>query len=129
MTLMKNFQFLVQGSTQEPYQTKFNFDGKNLTAFCTCAAGANGQFCKHRTEILHGNSTSIVSNNKNEISELLTLAKETPLYFKMLQLDSELIQLEQLKKKVEQSKKEFAKIMTNQQSNKDKSTKHIQSFD
>ena len=108
---MITYKFLIQGSTYEPYETIFYFDGKNLNATCTCAAGNNGQYCKHRTELLKGEITKIVSTNKSEINNLLQAFKNSPLDLKLQQLKSEEQQLEQLKKKVDATKKEVAKIM------------------
>ena len=48
-----NLQFLVQGSSAEPYET-FVQAGKELSASCTCQAGQNGSHCKHRLNILEG---------------------------------------------------------------------------
>ena len=41
----------------------FNKDGSNLSAYCTCPAGENGQYCKHRFAILSGNTEAVVSKN------------------------------------------------------------------
>lgn len=106
---MTVYRFLIQGSTTEPYETTFYFDGKNLNASCSCAAGNNGQYCKHRTELLKGEIAKIVSKNKSEITNLLQAFKNSPLDLKLQQLKSEEQQLELLKKKVDATKKEVAK--------------------
>jgi len=64
---MDVIKFLVQGSASEPYHVTFTKTKTNLNAFCTCPAGDNGQYCKHRFGILSGSTTSIVSNNQNEV--------------------------------------------------------------
>lgn len=60
---MKRFECLVQGSAVEPYKVVFERNGSNLNAFCTCPAGSNGQYCKHRFRILSGNPEGIVSGD------------------------------------------------------------------
>ncbi len=66
--MMDRIEFLVQGSASEPYKVTFQHTGTNLTAYCTCPAGENGQYCKHRFRILNGETTGIVSKNVREVS-------------------------------------------------------------
>ena len=61
---MKEFIFFVQGSAKEPYKVTFRKNDNNLSAFCTCPAGDNGQYCKHRFNILGGITDDIVSGNE-----------------------------------------------------------------
>jgi hypothetical protein len=65
--------FLVQGSEVEPYRVRFvtNGDG-HLTAYCTCAAGQQGQFCKHRLAILQGDPSAVVSDNTGDVHTVHT---------------------------------------------------------
>ncbi len=60
---MNIIKFLVQGSASEPYKVTFQKKDNNLSAFCTCPAGDNGQYCKHRFSILGGFNDGIVSGN------------------------------------------------------------------
>lgn len=57
------FDFFVQGSEPDPYRVTFEKFGNNLNAYCTCAAGANGQSCKHRLRILSGNHEGLVGGS------------------------------------------------------------------
>lgn len=57
---MDRMEFLVQGSQAEPYRVILEKRGENLNAYCTCAAGAKGQYCKHRFRILSGNSQDLI---------------------------------------------------------------------
>jgi uncharacterized Zn finger protein len=111
---METIKFLVQGSSNEPYEVTFYFDGQNMNALCTCQAGQNGQLCKHRLEILDGNNSKIVSPNKADSKKIVTLFKGTPLESKLRQLNEVEKELEFLKKKVELTKKELVKIMRGQ---------------
>ena len=54
MEISERMQFLVQGSSAEPYEVTFVQAGKELSASCTCQAGQNGLHCKHRLNILEG---------------------------------------------------------------------------
>ncbi len=64
------FEFLVKGSEPVPYIVKFSKIGGKLKATCSCRAGIMGQLCKHRLSILAGDSTSIVSDNRNDVSNI-----------------------------------------------------------
>ncbi len=64
---METREFKVQGSAPEPYKVTFKKDGSNLNASCTCKAGENGKYCKHRFNILKGTSEGIVSPNAADV--------------------------------------------------------------
>jgi len=68
---MQQIQFLVQGSAEEPYRVTFTIEGANLNAFCTCPAGENGQYCKHRFNLLAGDSRSVVGGGEDQVPMLL----------------------------------------------------------
>jgi hypothetical protein len=57
---MERMDFMVQGGEIEPYRVTLEKSGSNLNAYCTCAAGSNGQYCKHRFRILSGNPEGLV---------------------------------------------------------------------
>lgn len=62
-----SIEFLVQGSEIDPYRVSFHKSGNNLSAYCTCAAGSNGQYCKHRFNILDGIIDGVVSGNETDV--------------------------------------------------------------
>jgi hypothetical protein len=64
---MEKLQFSIQGSAKEPYRVTFQKNGLNLSAYCTCPAGDNGQYCKHRLNILGGITEGIVSGNETDV--------------------------------------------------------------
>lgn len=65
---MERLEFQVQGSAEVPYTVVFERrSSNNLAAFCDCAAGSNGQYCKHRFSILDGQTDSIVSDNAADV--------------------------------------------------------------
>ena len=60
---MQELTFLVKGSSKDPYEVIFIKDGDSLTAICNCPAGTFSNVCKHRVNILDGDSSSISSDN------------------------------------------------------------------
>lgn len=65
---MDEISFEVQGSAPEPYLVTFvRRSPTNLSAYCSCPAGENGQYCKHRFAILDGAENSLVSSNASDI--------------------------------------------------------------
>lgn len=74
---MKEAAFLVQGSAQEPYEVHFRVDGRNFTGICSCPAGVNGQYCKHRFGIMSGLTKGVVSENFGDVAKVASWVKET----------------------------------------------------
>jgi uncharacterized Zn finger protein len=65
---METLLFSFQGTAAEPYEVTFVRDGIKLSAYCTCPAGNNGQYCKHRFSILAGQAAGVVSSNSTQVS-------------------------------------------------------------
>lgn len=74
---MKELVFLVQGSATRPYKVTFIKNGNNLSAYCNCPAGDNGQYCKHRFNILGGYTTGIVSGNESDVQIAISWLPDT----------------------------------------------------
>jgi hypothetical protein len=55
--------FLIQGSRAKPYIVYFWRAGKNLTSSCTCPAGRFKSVCKHRLNLLTGDTTAIIGES------------------------------------------------------------------
>ena len=70
--MMETITFMVQGSAAEPYRVTFKKNDSNLSAYCTCPAGENGMYCKHRFRILSGETKGIVSGNENAVASAVT---------------------------------------------------------
>jgi uncharacterized Zn finger protein len=65
---MQEISFEVQGSASAPYGVVFvKRTDTNLSAYCSCPAGENGQYCKHRFNIFDGVTKGIVSNNIDDV--------------------------------------------------------------
>ncbi len=75
----KEIVFLVQGSNPEPYKVRFIKNDHMFAAFCTCPAGMNGMYCKHRIDILAGSSDAIISDNLIEIATIKQWLIGTPI--------------------------------------------------
>jgi hypothetical protein len=69
---MEQLSFLVQGSSDTPYQVTFHRQGGSISAKCSCPAGLNRQLCKHRMSILSGSNQSVVSGNPQDISTVVS---------------------------------------------------------
>jgi uncharacterized Zn finger protein len=74
---MDSFNFLVRGSTPEPYRVAFRREGRNLSAHCTCPAGESGKYCEHRIDILRGSLDGIVSENAADVATVAGWLKGT----------------------------------------------------
>ena len=67
---MQQTTIKVAGSATEPYELTFIKDGDSLTALCTCPAGAFGNICKHRMNVLDGETAAISGDDKNEVAKI-----------------------------------------------------------
>lgn len=101
-------QFLVQGSQPLPYQVVFRKSGKNLNASCGCRAGIMGQLCKHRLSILNGDKSAVVSDNVDQVSEVVAWLVGSY----VAEVISEVVLLEAEKKLIENKLKKAKKLLT-----------------
>jgi uncharacterized Zn finger protein len=109
---MQEITFEVQGSAAEPYVVVFvRRSETNLSAYCSCPAGKNGQYCKHRFNILDGVTKGIVSDNLDDVKVVQSWLPGTDVeaaLIKMRELEAETAKL---KKALSAAKKEVAKAM------------------
>jgi len=109
---MQEMRFKVQGSALEPYEVVFvKRSEKNLSAYCSCPAGENGQYCKHRFNILAGITKGIVSRNEADVKTVQSWLPGTDVETaieKMRELEKE---AEKIKKALSSAKKDVAKAM------------------
>ena len=111
---MPRVTFQVQGSALDPYEVTFRKRSEsNLSAHCTCPAGRRGQYCKHRFQILAGNTTHIVSNNVVDVEVVRSWLPGTDIEdainrMKMLQEQADRVNaaLKAAKKKIAQAMKD-----------------------
>ena len=109
---MDEISFGIQGSAVDPYQVRFvRRSEDNLSAYCTCPAGSNGQYCKHRFRILDGSAEGIVSNNLDDVKVVQSWLPGTDIeeaLNRMRELEAEEARV---KKDLSAMKKQLAKAM------------------
>ena len=100
-------EFLVNGSEPLPYKVVFLKNGRHLMATCSCKAGAMGMLCKHRLAILDGNRSAVVSDNSDQVVEVASWLPDSSVG----EAISELVSLEDQKKKIEAKIKRAKKVV------------------
>jgi hypothetical protein len=111
--VMNEIVFSVQGSAPEPYEVRFiRREGGDLTATCTCPAGAMGQYCKHRFSILSGSTTGIVGEKAGDVATVASWLSGSDVEKALLALDQAERELEAAKKRVSVAKKLVANAMS-----------------
>lgn len=72
-------EFLVKSRSSGSEYTITVFDqGPNPVITCTCPAGANGQYCKHRFALIDGDDREVVEST-HSVLDLAAVVAETPL--------------------------------------------------
>ncbi len=109
---MQEIRFEVQGSAPDPYGVIFiKRSEKNLSAYCSCPAGENGQYCKHRFNILAGIRIGIVSGNESDVQVVQSWLPGTDIEFAMIRVRELEKEAEKIKKALSLAKKDVAKAM------------------
>ena len=99
---MDEIGFEVLGSAPEPYRVTFvKRSPTNLSAYCSCPAGENGQYCKHRFAILDGVENNLVSSNLSDIKIVQSWLPGTD-------VETALLRVRELEKKAEKIKRELS---------------------
>jgi len=102
-------KLLVQGSAAEPYEVKFWLRGNNLTGHCSCPAGMNGQYCKHRFRVLDGNIEGVVSENIEEIAKVQSWLRGTDVEEALIEVREAEAAAEVAKRRLSALKKKLAR--------------------
>jgi uncharacterized Zn finger protein len=106
---MEEIFFAVQGSAVDPYQVRFvRRGGGNLMATCTCPAGAVGQYCKHRFNLMAGSAEGLVSPNHEQVPVVRQWLAGTDVEAAMHALAEAETQMADAKRLVARKKKELA---------------------
>ncbi len=103
--------FSVQGSKADPYKVTFEKTDSGIKALCSCAAGKNGQSCKHRNRILKGEITDIVSSNANDVNVVTGWFRGGELDQIQRQIAEKEQSLDKLKSEIDKLKKEANKML------------------
>jgi len=109
---MQEISFEVQGSASVPYGVVFVKRTKtNLSAYCSCPAGENGQYCKHRFYILDGITKGIVSDNLDDVKIVQTWLVGTDIEEALIKMRKLEVEAVRIKKELSAAKKDVAKAM------------------
>ena len=69
----------AKSSGTEPYDVEFVVEGNQLSVFCNCQAGTFGKLCKHKTELLAGDSSRLFDESEQKkLTELQAIVKRAP---------------------------------------------------
>lgn len=108
---MERLDFLVKGSSSEPYHVTFLKSGTNISAYCTCPAGENGQYCKHRFGILAGSLVNVISENIADIAIVSSWLPGSDIETAWVEVKRLEHEAEQIKSLLSHAKKALAKAM------------------
>ncbi len=103
--------FKVKGSSEDPYEVVFIYEDEKLNALCNCQAGNHGLYCKHRIEILAGESKSIVSENEKDIQIVGTWLSGSELELVLQEISEKELMSEKIKKDLKKLKKKLSRLM------------------
>jgi uncharacterized Zn finger protein len=109
---MEELAFEVQGSAPEPYGVVFvRRSPTKLSAYCSCPAGENGQYCKHRFAILDGIQKHIVSANVGDVKIVQSWLPGTDVEQALLKMRDLEKKAAAIKKELSMAKKDLARAM------------------
>ena len=109
---MEEIAFEVQGSAPTPYQVVFvKRSDSNLSAYCSCPAGENGQYCKHRFSIIDGSTKGIISSNPEQVKTVQSWLPGTDISIALNKMHQLEVEAAKIKKALSAAKKEVAKAM------------------
>jgi hypothetical protein len=109
---MDKITFLVQGSAAEPYEVVFKLrDYNNLSAYCTCQAGQKGTYCKHRLNILRGETRGIIGGNLDDVKTVLSWLPGTDVEAAIKKIESAEDALLLAKSNLAKSKKKLGRAL------------------
>ena len=108
---MEKIDFLVKGSSPQPYQVTFTKKGSNVSAYCTCPAGENGQYCKHRFGILASSDVTLIDPNPVDFARVGSWLPGSDIETAWVEVKRLEHEAEQIKAQLAMAKKALAKAM------------------
>lgn len=108
---MDRLIFSVSGSSGARYQVTFQKSENKVHAFCTCQAGQNGTYCKHRFSLLNGEYDRIISDNVSTLHQLREMIKGSELEAKYNALTEAEIAHLTAKRRLDAARIDLAKAM------------------
>ena len=95
----------VKGSAQDPYEVELiGLSETNLSAHCTCPAGMNWRYCKHRFGIIEGSTKGTVGDNLDDVAVVKSWVPGTDIDLAM----------QQVKAIVKEAEDSYANLQNNQ---------------
>lgn len=104
-------EFVIEGSQGDQYQVTFEKEGDALHAFCTCPAGENGIYCKHRFGLMDGSPARLLSGNAGDVERLKAMMGGTGLEAAYNRVKEATKAHEATKKALDKAKKDLARAM------------------
>jgi hypothetical protein len=109
---MEELRFRIQGSQPDPYEIRIiRRNDRNVSAYCTCLAGENGQHCKHRIGILSGEPIGLIDGTAADVAMAVSWIRGLDIESIIQQLRASEQEFEAAKAKIAQLKKALAKAM------------------
>jgi uncharacterized Zn finger protein len=109
---MRNTVVQVYGSEGDIYEVAFTVLSGKALASCTCKAGSNGQFCKHRLALLAGDMDRLVDKSKaSDVKDVLGWPEFSTILDQVSRLHEIEAQIDELEKAKSVLKKSVAKAL------------------
>ena len=119
---MTRIELQVQGSSDQYTITVTKAEDSKISVTCTCAAGQNFTLCKHRINILQGDTSLLVAGQEDSYKSARQLIESSGIMLEKSRLDVALAEtgkeiavlkkaMDKLKKKDNAAKKAFAKVL------------------
>jgi len=89
------------------YLVNFVYDGGLLSVFCSCPAGKSGKFCKHKWQLLSGNTEMLYDPTESEVLQAVhrwALGRNYEQLYKKVNEFNE--QIEKLQKEISDEKRQ-----------------------
>lgn len=110
---MERLEFVVLGSQGDEYRITFERNEMNLNVFCTCAAGENRLYCKHRFALMNGEYERVIVGDEVKLARVKAVMQGTDLEQAYKGLVAADIVHAEAKRKLDIAKKLVAKAMYN----------------
>jgi hypothetical protein len=109
---MRNTVVQVYGSEGDIYELAFTVLSGKALASCSCKAGSNGQFCKHRLALLAGDMGRLVDKSKaSDVKDVLGWPEFSTILDQVSRLHEIEAQIDELEKAKSVLKKSVAKAL------------------
>jgi hypothetical protein len=108
---MKALEFIIEGSQGDEHRVVFEKNGAELHAFCSCLAGDNGIYCKHRFALMDGSVDALLSENETDLMTLQAWMTGTKLEAAYQRVTKAVKALKRAKDECNAAKKVLAQVM------------------